>query len=430
MPKSPIAVDKAKNFGPTIKRFIQSLQHWRWGVLLAIIVAAGATICSLFGPKLLGQMTTEAVASYQSTGEIAWDVIGSLAVTLIILYAVSAILSYIEGLILTFVTARYTRLLRSLIIEKIARLPISYFDQHQFGDTLSRMSNDIGIIANTLATVLTQIITSITMVVGILIMMLTISVSLSVVALIVVPVSLLLVSRFAKLAQKHFRNQQVTLGTLNNTIEEDYAGQSIIKANSHENLAFADFAHSNQRLYESSWKAQFYSSIAFPIVHVCTNLSYVAICVIGGQQAIAGILGIGSVQAFIQYVSQFNRPLSSISQITANIQQAVAAAERVFTFLDEPEEVPDPEPAQVVHDVQGAVEFHDVNFSYYPDRPIIKHFSVKITPGMQVAIVGPTGAGKTTLIILPPPSPATVAMASIPKAKCESPSPKKEKTCP
>ena len=400
MPKTTIAADKAKNFGPTVKRFIHSLEHWRWGVLLAVVVAAGAAICSLFGPKLLGEMTTTAVTSYQSAGAIDWDTIGSIAVTLIILYAVSAALSYIEGLILTLVTARYTRRLRSLIIEKIARLPISYFDQHQFGDTLSRMSNDIGIIANTLATVLTQIITSITMVVGILIMMLTISVSLSVVALIVVPVSLLLVSRFAKLAQKYFRNQQVTLGTLNNTIEEDYAGQSIIKANSHEDLAFADFAHSNQRLYESSWKAQFYSSIAFPIVHVCTNLSYVAICVIGGQQAIAGILGIGSVQAFIQYVSQFNRPLSSISQITASIQQAVAAAERVFTFLDEPEEAPDPEPAQVVCDVKGAVEFHDVNFSYHPERPIIKHFSVKIEPGMQVAIVGPTGAGKTTLINL------------------------------
>ena len=400
MPRGSLAAEKPKNIGAAIKRFVRSLKNWRLPLLIALIFAAGSAVCSIFGPKILGQMTTEAVNSYGSTGAIDWGVISQLAFILIALFLASAVLSYIEGLILTVVTTKYTKQLRTLILEKITHLPISYFDRHQFGDTLSRMSNDVGIIANSLTTVLTQLTTSVTMIVGILVMMLTISIQLSVIAFIVVPVSLVLVSRLAKIAQKHFASQQTTLGSLNNIIEEDYAGQSIIKANSHEALAIEDFGHTNQRLYESSWKAQFYSSIAFPIVHVCTNLSYVVICVVGGQLAIAGALTIGSVQAFIQYVSQFNRPLSSVSQITANIQQALAAAERIFTFFDEPEEAPDVIPAQTITNVKGAVEFHDVDFSYTPDRPIIRNFSVKIKPGMQVAIVGPTGAGKTTIINL------------------------------
>ncbi len=395
-----MSFEKPKNARGTIQKFIKSLKHWLPALVIGLILAAAASVCSLFGPKILGEMTTSALATMTATGSIDWATIGGLAWVLILLYLASSLLSYIMGVIFTFVVARYTRDLRANILAKISRLPISYFDRHQFGDTLSRMSNDVGIFANTLGNLLTQIVTTIVTVVGILVMMLTISPSLSLIAVVAVPISLLLSSRLAKTAQKHFRAQQTTLGQLNNIIEEDYAGQAIIKANSHEPHSILNFEKTNQHLYESSWKAQFFSSIAYPIVNICTNFSYVLICVVGGQQAIAGAITIGGIQAFIQYVNQFNRPIANVSQIMSSIQQALAAAERVFNFLDEAEETPDPLEAQTIKSVKGAVEFHNVNFSYHPDRPIIKNFSVKIEPGMQVAIVGPTGAGKTTLINL------------------------------
>lgn len=230
-------------------------------------------------------------------------------------------------------------------------------------------------------------------------MMMTISVWLSVIALIVVPLSLLFVALISKKAQTHFRAVQSTYGALENSIEEDYAGQSIIKANSHEAVSLTKFMQTNQKLSDSTWKAQFFGALAFPITNVFTNFSYVAICMVGGRMAIDGKLLIGSVQAFLQYVNQFNRPITEVSQIAANIQQALAAAERIAAFLEQTEEVPDLEPALKVAKVEGQVEFHHVDFSYGKD-PTIKDFSVTIEPGMQVAIVGPTGAGKTTIINL------------------------------
>lgn len=399
MPKN-MSFEKPKNASATLRKFVGSLKKWLPLLIIGLVLAAASSVCSLFGPKILGDMTTAALDGMTNHGAIDWGVIGGLAWTLIALYLASSLLSYIMGVLFTIVVANYTRNLRAGILAKISRLPISYFDRHQFGDTLSRMSNDVGILANTLGNLLTQIVTTVVTVVGILVMMVIISPTLSLIAVVAVPISLVLSSRLAKMAQKQFRAQQATLGQLNNIIEEDYAGQSIIKANSHEPLSIANFEKTNQRLYESSWKAQFFSSIAYPIVNICTNLSYVLICVVGGQQAIAGVLSIGGVQAFIQYVSQFNRPIANVSQIMSSIQQSLAAAERVFTFLDEPEETPDPVDAQAVRTVKGAVEFYDVNFSYTTERPIIKNFSVKIEPGMQVAIVGPTGAGKTTIINL------------------------------
>lgn len=415
MPRMQQAIAKPKSLGKAMKEFLHSLKPWMIPLILSMLLAIGATVCSIFGPKVLGQMTNTAIEGYQSaiitaggqlpdnealTDAIDWSKLGGLAILLIGLYAVSALLNYVQGVILSIISARYAKKMRAAMIEKIARLPISYFDQHQFGDTLSRMSNDVGMVANTLANVLTQIITSITMVIGILIMMLSISPWLSLIALVAVPLSLTFVSLVAKKAQKFFHAQQATLGTLNSAIEEDYSGQSIIKANSYEKTAIDKFSQTNQRFYEVSWKAQFYSSLAFPITNVFTNLSYVAICVAGGRMAINGTLLIGSVQAFIQYVNQFNRPITEVAQITSNIQQTLAAAERIFDFLHEPEETPDPNPAHEIEVIQGAVAFHNVNFSYDKTRPIIRDFSVEIKPGMQVAIVGPTGAGKTTIINL------------------------------
>lgn len=407
--------EKPKNLGVAFKRFVSTLKPWMVPIIFAMVLSVGATVCSIFGPKVLGEMTNTAAEDYgqaviEAGGQvpdsetlgaaISWGKLGQLALILIGLYLVSAVLSYVEGVILSVVSAHYAKKMRAELLDKICRLPISYFDKHQFGDTLSRMSNDISTVANTLADVLSRIITSLTTVIGILIMMLTISVWLSVIALVAVPFSLIFVGLVAKKGQKYFRSQQTTLGNLNNIIEEDYSGQAIIKANSYEANAIQKFNQTSNHLYEVSWKAQFFGALAFPITHVFTNLSYVLICVAGGRLAIDGKLLIGSVQAFIQYVNQFNRPITEVSQIAANIQQTLAAAERIYDFLDEPEESPDPVPASEISAIKGAVGFHNVNFSYDKERPIIKDFSVKIQPGMQVAIVGPTGAGKTTIINL------------------------------
>lgn len=415
MPRPAHATEKPKSLRLATKLFLKSLKPWIIPITISIILAIAATVCSIFGPNVLGKMTNYAVEDYgvavanaqgqipsadELTSAINWGRIGWLAIVLIILYVISATLNYIQGAILSVVSAHYAQKMRSAIIDKISRLPISYFDQHQIGDTLSRMSNDIGTVANTLANVLTEIITSITMIIGILIMMMTISVPLSLIALVSVPLSLTIVSLIAGKSQKFFRNSQSTFGILNSTIEEDYSGQSIIKANSYEATAIDKFAHTNNRLCELTWKANFLAQLAFPITNMFTNISYVAICVVGGKMAIDGKLLIGSVQAFLQYVSQFNRPITEVSQIASNIQQTLAASERIFNFLEETEESPDLDPALQISEVKGAVGFHNVNFSYDKEHPIITNFSVEIKPGMQVAIVGPTGAGKTTIINL------------------------------
>lgn len=415
MPRPSHVTEKPKSLGLATKVFLKSLLPWLIPIIIAILLAIASTVCSIFGPKLLGNMTNYAVEDYgaavmQNHGTIPepdalaaainWGRIGRIAIILIILYVISAILNYIQGAILSIVSAHYAKKMRSAIIDKISRLPISYFDQHQIGDTLSRMSNDIGTVSNTLANVLTQIITSVTMIIGILVMMLTISIPLSLIALISVPLSLIIVGLIARKSQNFFRSGQAIFGVLNSAVEEDYSGQAIIKANSYEPTAIEKFEHTNGRLCELTWKANFLAQLAFPITNMFTNISYVAICVVGGKMAIDGVLLLGSVQAFLQYVSQFNRPITEVSQIASSIQQTLAASERIFNFLDEPEEAPDPIPAQEIKEIKGAVEFNHVDFSYDKERPIIQDFSVKIEPGMQVAIVGPTGAGKTTIINL------------------------------
>lgn len=391
---------KPKNFGKTLRNFLRDLKRWRWLLIISIILTIISTVLGLFGPMILGQITTEVVASFSSTGAIEWGIITSLIIELVAIYLASAVLNYIQGVILSIAIEEYGKQLRNQIIEKISRLPISYFDKNQFGDTLSRMSNDVDTVTGSLARILSEVLSDVVTIIGILVMMLAISVPLALVAVLILPISLLSISRLAKKAQEFFRTNRTTLGELNSSIEEDYAGQSIIKANSHEQVSIAKFEKTNQKLYETGWKAQFLSALAYPIINVLTNLSYGVICVLGGDMVIKGRLAIGQIQAFIQYTSQFNQPIQGMSQLMSNIQQAMAAAERVFGFLEEPEESPDPSPAQVIEHVQGAVEFHHINFAYNAEKEIIKDFSAKIKPGMQVAIVGPTGAGKTTMINL------------------------------
>ncbi len=415
MPRPMMGVGKPKKMGKTVKQFLAVLSRWRWQILVALMLSVASTVCGVFGPKILGDMTNVAVENFQGAvaengghvpssdvlaAAIDWGKIGNLALVLIGLYLASAALSYIEGVIFARVSAQYAKRTRAEIIEKIARLPIAYFDRTQIGDTISRINNDVLMVTNTLANMLTQMVTAVTTLVGIFIMMMTISVSLSFLALIAIPLSLFFVAMTAKKAQKYFRTQQRTIGVLNGVIEEDFSGQTLIKVNTREPQVLKEFMGANQKLCESSWRAQFFSALAFPVTNVFTNLNYVIICVVGGGMAIDGKLLIGSVQAFIQYVSQFNRPITEVSQISSNIQQALAAAERIFEFLEEPEETPDPVDALVIPEVRGEVEFNHIDFGYKPGEETIKDFSVKIKPGMQVAIVGPTGAGKTTMINL------------------------------
>ena len=379
------------------KVFAVSIKNYRFRILISVILAVGSAMLGIFIPKLLGDMTNIAIDTYPN---IDFGAIISKVIIVIVLFAVSAVLNYLQGFILAVVAAKYTQELRNKIIDKIARLPISYFDKHQYGDTLSRMTNDIDVLATSLSQEVTDVSLSLTTLIGVMTIMLTISVPLSLVAFIVVPLSVVVVGKITNYAQKFFIERQNTLGALNSRIEEDYAGQIIIKSNSHEAASFAEFNATNQKLAKITMKAQVFAALSMPVTHIFTNIGYVAICVLGGVFVVQGKINIGSLQAFIQYVSRFNRPITEVASTMATIQGLLASVERIFDFLDEPEESPDFEPAQTIKKIHGEVEFKNVNFSYDGKTPIIRDFSVKIEPGMNVAIVGPTGAGKTTIINL------------------------------
>ena len=393
----PKHVGKPKNMRGSFKTFLKSIHGYRFSILIAVILTVGSAILGLFIPKILGDMTTIAVNSYP---DLDWSALGGNAILAIVLFSSSAALNYAQAFILAVVSAKYTKELREKILDKISRLPISYFDRHQYGDTLSRMSNDVDVLTTSMSQEIADVSLSLTTLVGVMIVMLTISVPLSLISFVVVPISVFVVAKIMNYAQKYFREQQSTLGTLNSKIEEDYSGQIIIKANSYEDDALEDFSKTNEKLATVTRKAQIFSSLSFPVTHVFTNLGYVAICALGGIFVVQGNIGIGDIQAFIQYVSRFNRPITEIASTTSTLQALLAASERIFEFLEEPEEKPDSEDARTISDIKGEVEFHDVNFVYFKDTPIIKDFSVKVKPGMKVAIVGPTGAGKTTLINL------------------------------
>ncbi len=381
----------------SFKVFMKSLGKYRWPILGCVILTIGSAVLGLFIPKILGDMTTIAVNSYP---ELDFGALGGKAILVIVLFCASAALGYAQAYILAVVSANYTKDLREKILDKISRLPISYFDKHQYGDTLSRMSNDVDIITTSMSQEIADVSMSLTTLIGVMIIMLTISVPLSLISFVVVPLSVIVVGRIMHFAQKYFREQQNTLGILNSEIEEDYSGQIIIKSNSYEDDATHEFKKVNEKLTAVTRKAQIFSSLSFPVTHIFTNLGYVAVCALGGVFVVQGQINIGDIQAFIQYVSRFNRPITEIASTTSTLQSLLAASERIFEFLNEAEEEPDTLPAQIINNVKGEVEFHNVNFGYIPGRPVIRDFSVKVEPGMKVAIVGPTGAGKTTIINL------------------------------
>ncbi|MBR0430921.1 ABC transporter ATP-binding protein, partial [Candidatus Saccharibacteria bacterium] len=317
MPNHYFKKDKPKNSRLVFRLFLKSIKEFRLLIIISIFLTVGSAIFGLFIPKLLGDMTTIAVNSYPN---LDWGALGNKAIIIIVLFLISAALNYAQAFILAVVSAKYTKKLREQILDKIYRLPIAYFDKHRFGDTLSRMSNDVDVLTTSMSQEIADISLSLTTLVGVMIIMLSISVPLSLISFVVVPISVVVVAKIMNFAQKYFREQQNTLGILNSKIEEDYSGQIVIKSNSYEDDALEDFAKTNEKLATVTRKAQIYSSLSFPITHIFTNLGYVAICVLGGIFVVQGRINIGDIQAFIQYVSRFNRPITEIASTTSTLQ--------------------------------------------------------------------------------------------------------------
>ncbi len=389
--------EKVKNKKVAVKDFLDSIRPFRFAIIVSVVLCIGSAVLGIFIPKLFGDIINTAIYSMPN---IDWAKITEIVLIVVALFVSSAILNYVQAYLLAVVTAKYTKLLREKIINKISLLPISYFDTHKIGDTLSRMTNDIDIIATSLSQEVADVSLSLTTLIGVTVLMLTISVPLSLITFVVVPLSVFVVAKIAKFAQKYFREQQATLGVLNGKIEESYSGQIIIKSNSHETASIDDFNKTNEKLTRAARRAQIFSSLSFPVTHIFTNLGYVAVCIVGGILVVEQKLSIGGIQAFLNYVNRFNRPITEIASTTSTIQALLAASERIFEFLNEPEEEPDQANPQEITNISGAVEFNNISFSYDKKTPVIENFSVKVRPGQKVAIVGPTGAGKTTIINL------------------------------
>ncbi len=404
-PLSLIPGEKARDFKGSMIRLLAFLGKYRWIILLGFAIAATSTVFAIFGPKILGQATT---ALYEGVTRmiqgdprgIDFEEISAILLRLAVIYGTAAVLEFIQGFLMVNVSADITYRFRKEIAAKINRLPLSFYDRYTQGEVLSRVTNDVDTISQTLNQSLSQIITSVTSVIGIMIMMLSINVTMTLVAVAIVPLSLFVIRYVVKRSQKFFRIQQEYLGHINGHVEEMYGGHIILKAYNGEEASIRTFDGLNHTLYDSAWKSQLLSHVIMPVMRFISNLGYVAVAIMGGNLVIRNLLTVGNIQAFIQYMRSFHQPLMNIANISNILQQTAAAAERVFEFLNEPEEVPDPENPVVLNHVRGQVEFRNVHFGYNPEEIIIKDFSVKVEPGQKIAIVGPTGAGKTTLVKL------------------------------
>ncbi len=405
--------DKAKDFKGSMKMLIAYIANHKIGLILIFIMALGSTVFAIVGPRILGMATTEVfeglMAKIQGTGNIDFSVIGRILGLLITLYIISSLLLLIEGLIASKVSINVTYKLRNEIETKIHKLPISYFDKTTTGDVLSRMTNDVDVINQILSQGLTQIISSVATIIGITVMMFTISWQMTLIALFTLPLSGIVVALIVKKSQKHFDNQQTYIGKVNGQVEENYGAHTVIKAFNGEEKAINDFNRDNDKLYESAWKANFLSGLMMPALIFIGNLGYVVICIVGGYFVSGGLINIGDIQAFIQYTRQFSQPMSQVSQISATLQQTAAASERIFGFLKEEDQPEDSKDALSINlnksqnggiPITGTVDFENVSFGYTKDKIIINNFSAHVKPGQKVAIVGPTGAGKTTMVKL------------------------------
>ena len=404
-PPGMMAGDKAKDFKGTLKKLLKYLSAYKLSLIIVLIFAIGSTIFAILGPEILGRATTRlfegVIARFGDAGAaIDFAYIGRIMIQLLLLYLASTVFNYIQSYIMAGVSMQVSYQFRKEIAAKIGRMPLRYFDSQTHGDVLSRVTNDVETVSNTLSQSLSQLIASVTTIVGVLIMMLRISWIMTLAAMLVLPVSMLLITNVVRLSQKYFRRQQETLGEINGHVEEMYGGHLVMKAYGGEAESIGRFNRINGRLYDSAWKSQFLSGLMMPLMMFIGNLGYVVVCILGGWLAIRGQITVGSIQAFIQYIRQFTQPVGQLATVANVLQSTVAASERVFQLLEEAEEEPDPEQPAKPDDVTGQVSFEHVRFGYHPDKIIIRDFSFDVRSGQKIAIVGPTGAGKTTLVKL------------------------------
>ena len=399
-----MSTEKAKDFKGTMKKLMGYLAQYKIGLLLVVIFAIGSTIFNIAGPKILGKATTELfhglISKVSGGSGIDFDKIAKILIGLMCLYVCSALFSFIQGYIMTGVSQKLTYRMRKEISEKIDRLPMGYFDKMTHGEILSRITNDVDTLSQSLNQSATQVITSVATIIGVLVMMLSISPLMTVIAILILPLSMGLIGMIVKRSQRYFKEQQEYLGYVNGQVEEVYGGHNIVKAFNKEDDVIDEFDRDNDRLYRSAWKSQFLSGMMMPIMQFVGNLGYVAVVILGGYLAIKKTIEVGDIQSFIQYVRNFTQPIQQVAQVANMLQSTAAASERVFEFLEEPEEEAAPENPVVLKNPEGAVEFEHVHFGYNPEHTIIHDFSVKVEPGQKIAIVGPTGAGKTTMVKL------------------------------
>ncbi|MEK4578708.1 MULTISPECIES: ABC transporter ATP-binding protein [Bacillus] len=399
-------IEKAKNFKGTMNKLLQYLNPYKLSILIVILFAIGSAAFTIVGPKILGNATTKLFEGLVSKvsgapgAAIDFTYIGNIVILLLGLYILSTVFGIIQGYIISGVAQKVSYNFRKEIDEKINRMPLKYFDKTTHGEVLSRITNDVDTVSQTLNQSMSQIITSVITIIGVLIMMLSISWQMTLVALLILPVSMILIMAVVKRSQKYFKSQQESLGHVNGQVEEIYSGHNIVKAFNKEEEEVKKFEKVNDTLYHSAWKSQFLSGMMMPIMTFIGNIGYVAVSILGGWLAVKRTIAVGDILAFVQYVRSFTQPIAQVAQIANVLQSTAAAAERVFEFLEEEEEVPEAENPVKLQKVQGEVTFQDVQFGYNPDKIIINNFSSNIKPGQKVAIVGPTGAGKTTIVKL------------------------------
>ncbi len=396
--------EKAKDFKGSMKKLIAYIGSYKAAVLFVMVLAVCSTVFSVLGPKIMGMATTTLseglLHKISGTGSIDFAKIAKILLFTLGLYLTSSVFSFFQGWIMTGINQKVCYRLRKEISEKIHRMPMKYFESRTYGEVLSRITNDIDTLGTGLSQSITMIITSLATLIGIFVMMLLISPVMTLIALVILPVSMVLVSLVVKFSQKHFMTQQEYLGRINGQVEESYGGQLVIKAFNKEEETIQKFNDTNRILYESAWKSQFLSGMMHPIMVFVGNLGYAGVAISGGMLAIRGVIGIGDIQAFIQYVKSFTQPIQQIAQVISQVQSMTAASERVFEFLDEEEEVQTAECPVTLKEFSGEVKFEHVSFGYDKEQPIIHDFSAEVAQGQKIAIVGPTGAGKTTMVKL------------------------------
>ena len=398
--------EKPKDLTGTLRRLLGTMGKFRAAFIAVLVFAMHSTIFNIAGPKILAEATTALATGWYAmitgTGSIDFGYIGQILLILLGMYLLSACFSFVQGWLMSGVSQRLCYDLRRQISEKINRLPLAYFEKRTVGEVLSRITNDVDTLGQSLNQSVTTLITSITTLIGVLIMMLSISPAMTLIAILILPVSICLVLLVVRFSQKYFRAQQKYLGDVNGQVEEVYSGHNVVKAFNRETAVLDEFGKANDKLYESAWKSQFLSGLMMPVMNFVGNLGYVAVAVVGSIFAAQGIITIGEIQAFIQYVKNFTQPIQQLAQVSNMLQSMAAAAERVFEFLAEPEEDQKADPARRTDPavIDGHVDFDHVRFGYTPDKVIIHDFSCHVEPGQKVAIVGPTGAGKTTMVKL------------------------------